>query len=503
MELEFLNVDNSPSENNKDFVSPDKISNDINILNSDRSPVSLDIDLSPTVSPTDIKLNSVESNTTTLVPSSNMINNTTLQLNNGIVPTVSPINISKNMRDRPPLYKCMTLPSFYYSNNWWKKEQNIGSVKQNDTIIEKTNEDIGINDIHQNSIETKNIYSTPPGSILADQRRINRRVNSICLGIHNYNQNKINMGYKTYISKLKSYLLKKSLRINNSISIPSTPLKPLIRRRSNINVDKIFSSSFKESISEFYTPDLIQESLNQKELLNNIDDFKINWDTHNYVRSSSYNDILESKKHFKGLPYESISQMLDELESSSDFISFINNITISINNIKKINYNKNVFLINSLIYELEQIMDIAKLSFKQNYHEDNLINNETIKYSSHIINNEIQNIIEKILEESENQNSNSLETKSNDINNFNINLTDKQINDDNIINLEENESDNIENATEKFIFEKKQNEIIEYTKILKHNNNIIENMDKFKCSQQLSRAPLPVNSFSNLWPSIE
>jgi len=225
---------------------------------------------------------------------------------------------------------------------------------------------------------------------------------------------------------------------------------------------------------------------------------------------------MENKKHIEGLPYESISQMLDELESSSDFISFINNITISINNIKKINYSKNIFLTKSLIYELEQIMDIVKLLYKQNYPENNLINNETIKYSAHIINNEIQTIIGKILDDSQDESLNSLEANISlfDTNSLNENLTDNQVSDDpsNIINPKitfmnqgdnNNESEKTVQYNEKYFLEKKQNEIIEYTNILKHNNNIIENMDKFKCGQQLSRAPLPVNSFSNLWPSIE
>lgn len=511
MELEFLNTDNSSCENNnKDLISPDKstISDDISILLPDKSPVSCDIDLtSPNRSPNDINLNSNINS----IPSSSIENNNMLQLNNRTIPTVSPINISKNMLDRPPLYKCMTLPSFYHSNNWWKKDQVIGSVKSNDRILDTINERI---DIHQNYGDNKIIYSATPGNNIMGQRRIYRRVKSICLGIHNYNQDKMNMGYKTYISKLKSYLLKQSLRVHNPINIPTTPLN---RRRSSVKIDKFFSSSFKESISEFYTPDLIQESLNQKELLNHIDDFKINfnWDTHNYVRSCSYAEIMENKKHFEGLPYESISQMLDELESSSDFISFINNINISINNIKKIKYSKNTFLTKSLIFELEQIMDIVKLLYKQNYPESNLINNESIKYSTHIINNEIQNIIEKILDDSEDENLNSLEDNVSlfDTNSLNENLTDKQISDDpnNVINPKitfmnqnnNNVSENTVQDSEKYFLEKKQNEIIEYTNILKHNNNIIENMDKFKCGQQLSRAPLPVNSFSNLWPSIE
>eukprot|EP00833_Pecoramyces_ruminatium_P016783 jgi/Orpsp1_1/1190815/evm.model.d7180000081378.1 len=199
--------------------------------------------------------------------------------------------------------------------------------------------------------------------------------------------------------------------MNNTLDIYSLNT-PNIRRKSSTRLDNLFSSSFKESISEFYTPNLIQESLNQKELLNNIDDYKIdfNWNKNKYVRSSSFIKLNENKTLYDGLPFESISQMLEELESISDFITFINNITISVNNIKKIDYSKNSFLIKSLLYEFDQILDIATLLFKQNYPEDNLMNNEMTKYSSHIVNNEIQDIITNILDNNQEVN---LENKSN------------------------------------------------------------------------------------------
>jgi len=508
-EIEFLHPDKSPDGTEKDILGLNKsiISDEIDIL-SNKSPINDDPNF--TISP---ETNSYINNNVKpidITTNKNMISSKK-------PPKVSPINCSLSLSDRPPpLYKCMTMPSFYHSNYWWKKDQILNNSRSsfnddNNTI----NETFEIIDLHHTPNSYKKSYIVTPVKIKNEnQKWMNRRVKSICIGIHNYNQNKINIGYKTYISKLKSYILKKSLRMDNTLNVYSatTPINiPNSKRKSNSRMDNLFSSSFKESISEFYTPNLIQESLDQKELLNNIDDYKLsfNWTTSKYVRNSSFLKLNENKNIYDGLPFESISQMIDKLETSSDFITYINNITISINNIKKIHYSKNSFLIKSLLYELDQIMDITTLLFKQNYPENNLMNNEMIKYSSHIINDEIQSIIINILDN--NQNENYIFTdKLYDENSLNNNLTlenhenslESKIMQENIENNNE-EFGFLDQMNEKELFEKKQNDIIDYTEIIKNNNIFIKNMDKFKCNQILSKALLPVNSFPNLWASVE
>ncbi|ORX57729.1 hypothetical protein BCR36DRAFT_277503 [Piromyces finnis] len=294
------------------------------------------------------------------------------------------------------------------------------------------------------------------------------------------------------------------------MSLFSVNKKVYIKRKNSMKIDNIISPSFKESLSEFYTPNIIQESIQQKEFLNDINNYKteFNWTINKYIKSFSGLKLNKTQKALKNQAYESISEMLNELETLSDFISFINNITISINNIKNMTNIKNEFLIKNLVYELEQIMDIAKLLFKQ-YHpgsNSNLINNEITKYSCHIVNDDIQNLIKKVLDEYQNYTSSTISDIDSHYNPVNNLITNKQNNSNDYESLqkqynENNNENSIDEITKKFVFEKKQFEIMKYIKILKDNNIIIENMDKFKCNQVLSRAPLPVNSFTNIYSS--